>query len=296
MALGAYTHQELPFAKLVAELAPERNLSQTPLFQVQLVLAEADQEELRVPGLTLAPSDLEASTSKLDLTLRAHARPQGMELVWLYNTDLFDAATVRRLGDHFATLFAAAMADPDRALSSLPLMAAAEEHQVLAEWNDMSVPGWVNPEPGTLHAIIAEQAARTPGVPAVVYEGAALTYAELLSSARRLALRLRQHGVGPDVAVGVFAERSLEMVVGLLAILKAGGAYLPLDPALSARAPGLHDGGRRGAGDPDSGPAAGSSAGAWRRPCLLTATSGDRRARRRSRRWPAGPIRRTWPT
>ncbi|MEO6192136.1 MAG: amino acid adenylation domain-containing protein, partial [Thermoanaerobaculia bacterium] len=231
MALGAYTHQELPFAKLVAELAPERNLSQTPLFQVQLVLAEADQEELRVPGLTLTPSDLEASTSKLDLTLRAHVRPQGMELVWLYNTDLFDAATVRRLGDHFATLFAAAMADPDRPLSALPLLSAGEEHQVLAEWNDTAVEGWVNPAPGTLHGIIAEQAARTPDVPAVVYEGESLAYAELLASARRLALRLRQHGVGPDVAVGIFAERSLEMVVGLLAILEAGGAYLPLDPA-----------------------------------------------------------------
>ena len=162
MALGAYTHQELPFAKLVAELAPERNLSQTPLFQVQLVLAEADQEELRVPGLTLTPSDLEASTSKLDLTLRAHARPQGMELVWLYNTDLFDAATVRRLGDHFATLLSAAMADPGRPLSALPLLSAGEEHQVLAEWNDTAVAGWVNPEPGTLHGLIAEQAARTP--------------------------------------------------------------------------------------------------------------------------------------
>ncbi|MEO6191436.1 MAG: condensation domain-containing protein, partial [Thermoanaerobaculia bacterium] len=231
IALGAYAHQDLPFARLVGELAPERNLSQTPLFQIQLVLVEADYQELHLPGLTLAPVALEESTSKLDLTLRAHARPQGMELIWLYNTDLFDAATVRRLGDHFATLLAAAVADPDRALSSLALMASAEEHQVVAEWNDTAVAGWVNPEPGTLHEIIARQAARTPDATAVVYEGESLTCAELLASARRLARRLRGLGVGPDVAVGVFAERSLEMVVGLLAILEAGGAYLPLDPA-----------------------------------------------------------------
>ncbi len=120
VALGAYAHQDLPFAKLVAELAPDRNLSQTPLFQLQLVLAEADQEELRMAGLILRASDLEASTSKLDLTLRAHVRDDGMELIWLYNTDLFDAATVRRLGAHFEALLTAAVADPERPLTDLP--------------------------------------------------------------------------------------------------------------------------------------------------------------------------------
>ncbi len=103
-----------------------------------------------------------------------------------------------------------------------------------AEWNDTATPGWWAPEPGTLHERIAEQAARTPDDTAAVYEGESLTYGELLASARRLARRLRAQGVGPDVAVGMFAERSLEMVVGLLAILEAGGAYLPLDPAYPA--------------------------------------------------------------
>jgi amino acid adenylation domain-containing protein len=233
-ALGAYAHQDLPFAKLVAELSPDRNLSLTPLFQVQLVLVEADYEELELPGLTLTPVALEESTSKLDLTLRAYARPRGMELVWLYNTDLFDAATVRRLGERFATLLASAAALPGLSLSALPLLSRGEEHQLLAEWSDTAVAGWLAPEPGTLHEIIAAQAARTPDRPAVSYDGESLSYAELLGAARRLARRLQASGVGPDVAVGVFAERSLEMVVGLLAILEAGGAYLPLDPAYPA--------------------------------------------------------------
>jgi amino acid adenylation domain-containing protein len=232
LALGAFAHQDLPFAKLVAELSPERDLSHTPLFQVQLVLVEADYEELRLPGLTLTPVPLGDNTSKLDLTLRAHARRDGMELVWLYNTDLFDGATIHRLSAHFATLLGAVTAEPGRALSELPLLSGAEEHQLLAEWNDAAVAAWLSA--GTLHGLVAAQAARTPQRPAVSYEGEVLTYGELLAAARRLARRLRGLGVGPDVAVGVLAERSLEMVVGLLAVLEAGGAYLPLDPSYPA--------------------------------------------------------------
>ncbi len=234
VALGAFAHQDLPFAKLVAEVSPDRNLGSTPLFQVQLLLVEAEFGALSVPDLTLTPGALEESTSKLDLTLRARAQARGMTLQWLYNSDLFDAATILRLGAHFATLLPAAAGEPGRALSTLPLLAAGEQHQLLFEWNDATVAGWLAPEPGTLHGIIAAQAARTPDRTAVSYEDEALTYGELLASARRLARRLRDLGVGPDVTVGVFAERSLEMVVGLLAILEAGGAYLPLDPAYPA--------------------------------------------------------------
>ena len=229
LVLGAFAHQDVPFAWLVAELSPERDLSHTPLFQVQMVLTEADYEELRLPGLTLSTVELEESTSKLDLTLRVHARRDGLELVWVYNTDLFDEATVRRWGAHFERLLAAAVAEPGRALSALPLLGAAERHQLLAEWGDTAVPAWL--AAGTLHGLIAAQAARAPQRPALSCEGETLTYGELLAAARRLARRLRELGVGPDVAVGILADRSLEMVVGLLAVLEAGGAYLPLDPS-----------------------------------------------------------------
>jgi len=230
LTLGAFAHQDLPFAKLVEELAPERNLSQTPLFQVQLALLAAEGEPLLLPGLTLEPLHLEESASKVDLTLRANEGRQGLELVWQFNTDLFDTATLRRLGQHFATLLAAAAANPDRRLADLPLLTPGEEHQLLAEWNDTRQGPWT----GTLHERIAAQAHRTPDLPAVSYAGTALTYAELLSAARHLASRLRTLGVGPDVPVAVCADRSLEMVVALLAVLEAGGAYLPLDPAYPA--------------------------------------------------------------
>jgi amino acid adenylation domain-containing protein len=230
LTLGAFAHQDLPFAKLVEELAPERNLSQTPLFQVQLALLAAEGEPLLLPGLALEPLHLEESASKVDLTLRANEGRQGLELVWQFNTDLFDTATIRRLGRHFATLLAAAAADPDLRLAALPLLTPGEEHQILAEWNDTRHDNWT----GALHELIAAQARRTPDRPAVSYEGASLTYAELLAAARRLARRLRPLGVGPDVPVAVCADRSLEMVVALLAVLEAGGAYLPLDPAYPA--------------------------------------------------------------
>ncbi|HEV8581882.1 MAG TPA: non-ribosomal peptide synthase/polyketide synthase [Thermoanaerobaculia bacterium] len=232
LGLGAFAHQDLPFAKLVAELAPERDLSHTPLFQVQMLLVEADYAELRLPGLSLSAVPLEENTSKLDLTLWAHARPDGLELLWRFNTDLFDESTIRRLGAHFEALLAAAVAEPGRALADLPLLSAAEEHQLRAGWNDTAVAEWL--AAGTLHGLVAAQATRAPQRPAVSYEGETLTYGELLAAARRLACRLRELGVGPDVAVGVFAERSLEMVVGLLAVLEAGGAYLPLDPSYPA--------------------------------------------------------------
>ena len=239
LTLGAFAHQDLPFAKLVEELAPERNLSQTPLFQVQLALLAAAGEPLRLPGLTLESLHLEESAAKLDLTLRANEGPDGLDLVWQYNTDLFDAATIARLGLHFARLLAAAAADPGRRLADLPLLSAGEEHQLLAEWNDTNDPSiarWLVEAggAGSLHALIAAQARRTPGRPAVCCAGQVLTYAELLAAARRLAGRLWALGVGPDVVVAVCAERSLEMVVGLLAILEAGGAYLPLDPSYPA--------------------------------------------------------------
>ncbi len=233
-ALAAFSHQELPFGRLVEELQPERDLSRSPLVQAMFVLQPAEAEALELPGLAIRPRDLDTGTAKFELTLHL-AEGAGEVSGWLeYNTDLFAPATVRRLAGQLGMLLRALPTSAELPLSALPLLNAGEEHQLLAEWNDTAVPGWWAPEPGTLHERIALQAARTPDRPAVTFEGESLTYAGLLAAARRLARRLQELGVGPDVAVGVFAERSLEMVVGLLAILEAGGAYLPLDPAYPA--------------------------------------------------------------
>ncbi|MFL6262992.1 MAG: amino acid adenylation domain-containing protein, partial [Thermoanaerobaculia bacterium] len=226
ITLEAFAHQDLPFEKLVEELAPERNLSHSPLFQVMLVLQNAPMGALELPGLTVTPVETEGTTAKLDLTLNVRETEGGLLLLWLYNRDLFDEPTIVRLSGHLETLLAAAVADPARRLSELPLLTAEEELQLL-DWNDTSA---AYPLDGCLHELIEAQMERSPGEVAVSFEGESLTCRELGWAASRLARQLIGMGVGPEVPVGVFAERSLEMVVALLAILKAGGAYLPVDP------------------------------------------------------------------
>src|SRR5262249_54967894 len=145
--------------------------------------------------------------------------------------DRFDAATIDRLAGQLERLLEAAVADPGRRLLDLPLLGAAERHQVVREWNATATD---YPRDLCLHERIALHARRTPGEVAVVSAGSPLTYRELDLRANQLAHRLRRMGVGPEVLVGVAVERSLELVVGLLGVLKAGGAYLPLDPSYPA--------------------------------------------------------------
>ncbi|HEV3456042.1 MAG TPA: amino acid adenylation domain-containing protein [Thermoanaerobaculia bacterium] len=229
-ALAAYAHQDLPFELLVDALQPPRDLSRTPLFQVLLVWQNAPLRPLRLstgPAIELAPRELDLGTARFDLALSAAALQAGWLLTWKFSTDLFDAATVARMAGHLESLLAAGLADPELPLSRLPLLSAAEHHQLLLGWNDTRI---AYPGDPCLHELFEMQAARTPRATAVVFGAAELTYGELDRRARRLADRLRARGVGPESLVGIAVERSLEMVVGLLAILKAGGAYLPLDP------------------------------------------------------------------
>ncbi len=233
-ALSAYLHQDLPFEKLVEELAPERSLAQTPLFQVMLVLQNAPMGSLEIRDLRLRLLTTEATTAKLDLTVNVTERDGALDGEIEYATDLFDAATIDRLAGHWERLLAAAVEAPGRRTAELPLLSAAERGQILLEWNDTgpAAPRLL-PEAGAPE-LFAAQARRTPDAVAVVcghdHQKAALTYAELAARAGRLARHLRRLGVGPDVLVGLFVERSLDMAVGVLGILQAGGAYVPLDP------------------------------------------------------------------
>ncbi len=224
--LGAFAHQDLPFEKLVEELSPQRNLSHAPIFQVLLVLQNPGAESLELPGATLQSIELAGTTAKFDLTLNAQERDGRLLVRWLYNSDLFDENTIDRLSGHLERLLASAVADPDRKISDLALLTPTEERQIL-DWNATEV---AYPTGLCLHELIEAQVERTPDVPAVTFGGQDLSYRELDAAANALAGRLTAQGVGPEVPVGVFAERSLEMVVALLAILKAGGAYLPIDP------------------------------------------------------------------
>jgi amino acid adenylation domain-containing protein len=230
-ALGAYAHQDLPFEKLVEELRPERSLSHAPLFQVVLTLQNAPVEALELPGLTLTPLAAGTGTAKFDLTLSLGTGPAGLGGSWEYDRDLFDPATVVRIAERFAILLAGVAADPAARLSELPLLSDLERHQAIVEWNDAAS---AFPRGRTLGELFAEQAARTPDATAVVCRGESLTYAALDARADRLARRLRRLGIGPEVPVGLCADRSLGLIAALLAIVKAGGAYVPLDPAYPA--------------------------------------------------------------
>jgi amino acid adenylation domain-containing protein len=229
VTLEAYTHQDLPFEKLVKELQPERDMSRTPLFQVMFILQNAPLPSLELPGVTWSRlNGIDNSIAKFDLTLSMADKTSGLEGLLEYNTDLFDAATITRMLGHFQTLLEGIVTNSDRRLSELPLLTAAEQHWLLVEWNASQTD---YPNEICIHQLFEAQVEQTPEAVAVVFEDQELTYRELNQRANQLAHHLRSLGVEPEVIVGLCLERSLEMVVGLLGILKAGGAYIPLDPA-----------------------------------------------------------------
>ena len=231
-ALGAYAHQDLPFERLVEELHPERDPGRNPLFQVSFTVRNAESEQLKLPGVEVEPFDRGAITTHFDLGLHMIEVDGGMEALFIYDTDLFDATRIGRMAKHYRNLLRGAVAGTDLVADSLPMLSDQERHQLLVEWNDTEAtyPGVVG-----IHELLAQQMACTPDTVAVSFGSRAVTYGELGIQAERLARMLRTAGVGPDVPVGVCCERSIEMMVGILGTLMAGGAYLPLDPSLPAR-------------------------------------------------------------
>ncbi|MBE8987835.1 non-ribosomal peptide synthetase [Nostoc sp. LEGE 12450] len=226
VALGAYSHQDLPFDVLVEELQPQRSLSYTPLFQVMFVLQNAPMSEIELSGLNLSLLENDNGTAKFDLTLFMEETAAGIVGTFEYSTDLFEADTIQRMAQHLQILLAGIVSDPQQQLWELPLLTSAEKTQ-LAKWNDTQVE---YPQQ-CIHELFVAQVERTPDAVAVVCEEEQLTYRELNQRANQLAHYLQKLGVGKEVLVGICIERSLDMMVGLLGILKAGGAYLPLDPA-----------------------------------------------------------------
>ncbi|MCP4656088.1 MAG: amino acid adenylation domain-containing protein, partial [bacterium] len=234
VALDAYAHQDLPFDYLVEELEPERDLSSTPLFQVMFTVQNAPQRNLELPGLTLRPAAGEGATTtaKFDLTLALQESETVLVGGVEYSTDLFDATTIDRWLGHFARLLAAAVADPERRISELPLLGSAERHELLREW---TATDRTYPREASLRELVEARVRERPEAVAAVFDRsgapqASLSYAELNARANRLAHHLRRLGVGPETRVGLSVERSLELIVATLGIIKAGGAYVPLDP------------------------------------------------------------------
>jgi amino acid adenylation domain-containing protein len=229
--LGAFDHQGLPFEILVDELQPERSLSHSPIFQLAFVLdAGAGQPAARPAELALQPLKVPKSSAKFDLALELTAAPGAMATAQ-FSTDLFDRATVSRLLNHYAALLAAWPDALSQPVSELPLLGAAERHQLVGELASPQA----SVEPMLpLHRLFEAQAARTPAALAVVCGDAGSTYGDLNRRANQLARHLRGRGVGPEVVVALWLERSLDQVVAILAVLKAGGAYLAIEPAAPA--------------------------------------------------------------
>ena len=228
VTLGAYAHQDLPFEKLVEELQPERDLSHSPLFQVMFAFHNTPSELWELPGLTITPLEVHNDTAKFELTLDIKETPEGIKGGIEYNTDLFDATTIARMLGHFQTLLEGIVANPEQHISNLPLLTAAEQHQLLIEWNNTQTD---YPKNTCIHQLFEAQTERTPNAIAVIFENQQLTYQQLNHRANQLAHYLISLGIKPEMPVGICVERSLNLIVGILGILKAGAAYVPLDPA-----------------------------------------------------------------
>jgi len=222
------SHQDLPFDHLVEALQPPRSAAYNPLFQVMCNVQRWEfQQSRQLAGMTVDYLVNDARATKFDLNLEVTDLDQRLGCCLTYSTDLFDEPRIARMAGHWRNLLQALIDDPQRRLCELPLLHAEEQQQLL---DSLSV------EPGEqrldqcIHHLFSEQALARRDAPALTFAGQTLSYSELDSRANRLAWMLRERGVGPQVRVGLALERSLEMVVGLLAILKAGGAYVPLDP------------------------------------------------------------------
>jgi amino acid adenylation domain-containing protein len=238
--LGGMAHQDYPSPLLIEKLQINRDSSLPGLFRASfnlLKLSEmAADYELSVSaqaktrenwgGLTLEPFVIPQQEGQNDLVFDMMETAESLIGILRYNKDLFDGTTISRMADHFSTLLEGIIADPEQQISTLPMLTEGEQH-LLWEWNNAQVD---YPQDKYIHQLFESRVQETPNAVAVVFKDQKLTYQELNFQANKLAHYLQKLGVSSEVLVGICVERSLEMVVGLLAIIKAGGAYLPLDP------------------------------------------------------------------
>ncbi|HVR98216.1 MAG TPA: condensation domain-containing protein, partial [Thermoanaerobaculia bacterium] len=229
VALDAYLHKELPFERLVDALHLERDLGRTPLVQVMLALQNAPVRALELQGLDARFVEAESGTARFDLLLALAAGEEELGGALEYSTDLFDGSTAARLLGSFEVLLREAAADPRRAVAELPLLSAAQRHQIAVEWNDT---GTAFEQDIPLHRLFERQAASRPDAVAVEWDGGAQTYGELSRRVGRLAAHLAALGVAPGSLVGVHLDRGPAVLSALLGILTAGGAYVPMDLGL----------------------------------------------------------------
>jgi amino acid adenylation domain-containing protein len=231
VTLDALSNDDAPFTQVVNEVRPNRSLSFNPLFQVLLTLEPPLPQAQDGWSVALTQSEVDTEISKFDLCLELDDRPSGIVGRFKYSTDLFEPETVARMANHITMLMESACANPDQRISALPILSAQERQQLCVEWNSTSA---AFPAHLRLHDLFADQVKQAPDADAVVDGVGQLTYADLDRKSNQLAAYLQQHGVGPEMPVGLFVEPSSEMIIGILGVLKAGGACVPLDPTYPA--------------------------------------------------------------
>ncbi|MEP7342690.1 MAG: amino acid adenylation domain-containing protein [Acidobacteriota bacterium] len=226
ICLEAYAHQEAPFEKVVEDIKPVRSLSHSPLFQVSFTFNNLPRESVQASGLEMRRVEAVGGVAKFDLTLAMIEAGDQIGGAFEYNTDLFDATTISRMAGHFQHLLSGIALFPDQPISRLPLLDDRERQQILAEWNQTEV---ARPAETRLHELFEAAARRTPQAAAVICGSQTISYEEMNECADRLAAYLVSHGVAPEQRIGLLFDRSVEMLVGMLAVLKSGAAYVPLD-------------------------------------------------------------------
>jgi len=232
--LAALQHQNIPFEKLIDELKIEKSLTHNPLFQVMFTFQDAYLEDFSLPGLTLSPLPFEQTNAKFDLSFMVREHKKKLVGIFEYNADLFDVSTIERMITRLQSLIQGIVDQPLEKISHLPLLTESEKHLLLVDFNQSSK---ALPKDKCVHQLFEEQVEKTPNHIAVVFNDEKMTYQELNKKSNQLAYYLMglrtpddQHLIQPNTLVAICMERSLDMVVGLLASLKAGAAYVPVDP------------------------------------------------------------------
>ncbi|MBG9687406.1 non-ribosomal peptide synthetase, partial [Bacillus mycoides] len=228
VTLEAYAHQDVPFEKLVDELNVERDLSHSPLFQVMFMFRNIMTFEKKLSGLHLQEIDIDRDVSKFDLTLFVEEEKDELQGIFEYNEDLFNESTISRMAESFCTLLEGIVTNPEESIKKLPIMSSEEQRKSLVDWND-TTKGY--PLEKGMHQFFEDRVVQHPEAIAAVFEGESITYQELNRRANQLAHHLKLVGVESQAFIGIYMERSLEMLITLLAVFKAEGVYVPLDPS-----------------------------------------------------------------
>jgi amino acid adenylation domain-containing protein len=227
--LEAYSHQSLPFDLLVDELKTERHLSHNPIVQVMFAFQNSPLPSIKLPNLEISQTvSFDSGSVRFDLEMHLWESPDGLRGDVVYSTDLFESETIQRLIGHFQTLLEGIVSNPQQRVAELPILTEIEKQKILIEWQQTQT---AYPRDKNIHQLFEEQVVKTPDAIAIVFGDRQLTYQELNQRSNQLAHHLQKLNISSDVLVGIYIERSIEMVVGLLGILKAGGAYVPLDPS-----------------------------------------------------------------